>query len=129
MENNVLSILKLAAVSAGWSHQKTANERKDLMSFWFECNGGLSLIVGLEWRRDTPDVVYTRCGAYPALTPINLSYVTSSRKLIAFFNDSRNSYLKFRQEQQHRNEKTRRFKPALRNIWKRTITILTTPLI
>ena len=136
--DRILSILKLSA--NGWSHDITippssaipsfANCENQLnyKTFWFKLDEEPLLTVGFDWDAREPNIVKTRSGAFPHLTPINLSYITSKRRLAEFFDSSRDSFLCHKRELQLKLRERKRFKPFLSQLLRKTIVILTTPI-
>jgi hypothetical protein len=64
----------------------------DICTFWFHLKNDENAIIGFDWTREKPNEVRTVNGSLPITTPINLSYVSSHKKLNSFFEDSKKQY-------------------------------------
>jgi hypothetical protein len=71
---------------------QTDPQPPDICTFWFHLENDENVIIGFDWTREKPNEVRTVNGSLPSTTPINLSYVSSHKKLNAFFEDSKKHY-------------------------------------
>jgi len=106
MHNRVLEILTKQAKLCGWTHRGTLSgwnsgigielgtspencdeTKPDVCTFWFHRSNDHNLIIGFDWAREKPDIV-KGFRSYSLITPINITYTSSNKKLQKYFRTS-----------------------------------------
>lgn len=81
----------LPSFKSSWGKASTSPP-VDLCTFWFNLEYDENIIIGFDWHSKAPNIVKTVNGGWQTATPIDLSYITSQKKLRDYFSASKISW-------------------------------------